>query len=234
VNDETSEVQARQCVVGVPRDAEQTQALLATRPAGWEYLLFAGRLVQAQRALRLGWRNHVLELPRGPYRALAGDEVPNYLSGEFGRLGWIIEPMQRVLAAQEDAFGRPGESGEPDLIEHLADWIVGIYRQLMDWAADMRNVGVPEEFEPAVKLFAHAGDASIEQIRDFIDASARRLDELAVQLANQRPEEPAEPITVELTLTLTVDDALNEEALAMLGDAVARFAAQNPSSENVA
>lgn len=231
MSDQTPDADARQPAFGVPRDAQQTRALLDTRPAGWEYLLFAARLAQGKHALRLAWRDHVLELSSGPYRRLEPDEVTGYLSGEFGRLAWLIEPMQRVFAAQEDAFGRPGEPGEPELIEHFADWIVGIYRQLMEWAAGVRSVGVPEEFEPAVRLWAHAGDASIEQISSFIDVTAQRLDEVAAQLAGRQPGDDEEPIAVDLSLTLTIDEALNEEALAMLGDAVAQFEAERVASD---
>jgi len=230
MSDHAPEADSGQPALGVPRDAEQTQSLLETRPAGWEYLLFAGRLVQGKDALDLTRRNHVLELPSGPYRHLEGDEVIGYLSREFGRLSWMIEPMQRVFAAQEDAFGKPGEPGDPDLIEHFAAWIVGTYRQLLHWSADVRSVGTPEEFEPALKLWAHSADASIEQISDFVDNTALRLDEVATQLAGQQPDKDNDPIVVDCTLTLTVDEALHEEALAMLRDALARFDAQEASS----
>jgi hypothetical protein len=226
-----SEPEAPERLVRVPRDEAETSTLLDARPPGWEYLLFAGRLMQGRTALRIARREHELAVPSGPYRRLDVDEVTDHLSTEFGHLSWVIEPMERLFAAQEDAFGAPGESGDAELIEHFADWIVGVYRRLMDWASRIRSVDVPEEFEPAVKLWAHAADASIEEISDFIEATSTRLDEVAFAMADSPSGAQDEPISVELTLTLTVDDALVEEGLAMLRDAVARLEAQRTDSD---
>src|SRR5690349_3418374 len=87
---------------GVPRTPEQRDALLTTRPAGWELLLFAALLLQGKQDLELRWRDHQLQLPTGEYHRVDEEEVADYLSAAFGRLGWTIGPIGRVFDAQED------------------------------------------------------------------------------------------------------------------------------------
>lgn len=198
---------------GVPRTPEELDELLVARPDGWEFLLFAGLLLQGKNDLELRWRDHQLRLSTAEYHRLAEDEVAGYLGEAFGRLGWTIGPIERVFAAQEDAFGKPGESGDAALIEHFACWIIEIYRRLLDWAGTVRSAGVPEGFELAVELSSQAADVPLERIRSFIDETVLAFDQLPAKLAAPRDER--EP--VEVTLTLEADHDLMEAAVDELG-----------------
>lgn len=207
---------------GAPKDHEQIPQLLEERPPGWEYLLFGGLLRQGKDELELAWRDCQLRLPTGPYRRLAEDEVAGFLSEAFGRLSWIIEPLARVFEAQEDAFGKPGEPGDERLIEHFAGWIISVYRQLLEWAGAVRSADPPEELRKAVELSAHGADAPIQAIREFIDRTAAQLGRIPEHFA--RPEEEREDgLLLELTLTLSADDALLDEAVAELRNGLAQL-----------
>ena len=190
----------------VPRTPKQLQELVAARPDGWELLLFAGVLMQGKNDLDLRWRDHQLRLPSADYHRLEEDEVAGYLGAAFGRLGWTLAPIERVFAAQEDAFGKPGAPGDAALIQHFAGWIIEVYRRLLDWAGTVRSAGVPEEFELAVELSSQAADFPLERIRSFIDETVDAVDQLPAKLA--MPENGREPIELRLTLTLEADDKL--------------------------
>lgn len=208
--------------IGAPRNHEQIHQLLDERPPGWEYLLFGGVLRQGMDELALAWRDCQLRLPSAPYRRLGEDEVAGFLSEAFGRLSWIIEPLSRVFEAQEDAFGKPGEPGDEQLIEHFAGWIISVYRQLLDWAGAVRSADPPEELRKAVELSAHGADAPIQAIREFVDRTVAQLERIPEHLA--RPEEEREDgLHLELTLTLSADDALLDEAVAELQNGLAQL-----------
>lgn len=198
-------------VARVPRTPEQLRELLDARPAGWEFLLFAAELQRGKTDLELRWRDHQLRLPTAEYRRLDEDDVAGYLAAAFGRLAWTLAPVDRVFAAQEDAFGKPGEPGNAALIQHFAGWVVRIYGRLLDWAGIVRSAGAPEGFELALELSAQAADIPIERIRSFIDETVAMIDELPGRLA--LPDHEREPIKLELTLTLDVDNELMEAAV---------------------
>jgi hypothetical protein len=178
---------------------------------------------------------------------LGEEEVAGFLSEAFGRLIWIIEPLTRVFEAQEDAFGKPGEPGDEQLIEHFARWIISVYRQLLEWAgavrsADppeefrklnawaiatpsnpVRSADPPEEFRKAVELSAHAADAPLLQIREFVDRTVEQLEQVPKHFARPEDEREENPLLLEVTLTLSADDALVDEALAELQNALAQL-----------
>jgi hypothetical protein len=195
----------------VPRSPEQVEVLLAERPPAWEYMLFAAVLWRGKEDLELRWRDHQLQLPTGDYQRVDASEVAGRLAAAFGRLAWTIRPMERVFAAQEDAFGAPGQSGDPELIRHFAGWIVFVYRRLMDWAGDVRCAGVPEELELAVELASQSADLPLARIRSFIDHVVAAVDELPARLA-AAGSEPG-PIEIDLTLQIEADTALMDGAL---------------------
>ena len=195
----------------VPRTSQELQELVAARPGGWELLLFAARLLQGKNDLELRWRDHQLRLPTADYHRLDEDEVAGYLSAAFGRLGWTLRPIERVFAAHEDAFGKPGEPGNVALIQHFADWIIEVHRRLLDWAGTLRSVGVPEEFELTVELSSQAADLPLERLRSFIDETVAAVDELPGKLG--APENERESIELDLTLTLEADSELMEAAI---------------------
>ena len=151
------------------------------------------------------------------------EEVAGFLSEAFGRLIWIIEPLTRVFEAQEDAFGKPGEPGDEQLIEHFARWIISVYRQLLEWAGAVRSADPPEEFRKAVELSAHAADAPLLQIREFVDRTVEQLEQAPKHFARPEDEREENPLLLEVTLTLSADDALVDEALAELQNALAQL-----------
>ena len=107
------------------------------------------------------------------------------------------------LAKQESrqrAFGLPGQPGEPALIEHIANRFMEVYEEIIDTAARLRGAGVSNKMIPVMDAAAHLVDTPLKQIRDFIDQLITQTDMIPDQLARN------EDITIELALTLTIDD----------------------------
>jgi len=206
----------------VPRTPKQLEDLVAARPEGWEFLLFAAALLEGKKDLELRWRDHQLRLPTADYHRLDEDDVPGYLGAAFGRLRWTLGPIEPIFAAQEDAFGKPGEPGDPALIRHFAGWIIEVYRRLLDWASTVRSAGAPEEFELAVGLSSQAADLPLKRIRSFIDETVAAVDQLLAKLAAHENER--EPIELRLTLTLEADNDLMGAAV----DELRRVLGQEP------
>jgi hypothetical protein len=197
--------------VGVPVTSEEQERLLSARPEGWEYLLFAGMLLQGMNNAEPKWRDHELRIPRGQKR-----EIPFTTDGFriLGReTGWVanqLEARNRVFgqSVQERAFGPPGEPGDPVEIEYFASGVVATYEVLLDWAAEIRNLTCPSDWVEVRELIAQMVDQPIRQIRTFINRAVEEFSRLPALLAAQR--DGGEPVRIHLVLALSAnDDVIN-------------------------
>ena len=197
---------------GVPRTDEDRRELLESRPPAWEYLLFAGVLRIGRDALETKWRDHELALPSRARQYVGLAEISDFLSKTYGRLGSVMEPMSRVFADQEAAFGAPGEPGDPVRIEHFANWIIGAYEDMLNWALDLRATDTDDAIKHVVALAARAADQPLAQVREFIDRTIAETERIPDYLA--KPEaERGDPLVIESRVTVTVDDDLFAETL---------------------
>lgn len=193
---------------GVPSTPQEQSDLVLDRPPGWEFLLFAGVLTQGKRTLELKW--HDYEMP--PFAVERGslpmNEAFRYLSSYYGRLSGLITSMHKVFAegAQEQAFGLPGEAGDPVRIEHFAKRVLDAYEGLLDSAAELRSMDLPDLFDELVEISVRIPAKPLRQIRDFIDRVVRETEKVPAFVADPNPDK--EPLKIELMLVLTLDDEL--------------------------
>jgi hypothetical protein len=140
--------------IGVPRTDEQAGQLLTQRPAAWEYLFFAGVLVQGRDALEPKWRDHQLRYARSAGSALSDDDIPYFVQSAFRELAGLTNNIERILdrEATERAFGPPGASGDPVQIEHLGRRLLDVYEGLLDWSARIR--GTPKSISLGASLIS--------------------------------------------------------------------------------
>jgi hypothetical protein len=195
--------------VGTPRDAEAVSSLLRDRPDGWEYLLYAGTMLVERDACEDVYRDHLLRhvRPRGP--ALDDEAAVQRLRAALPDLQASVDAAMALFdpRVQQRAFGPPGTPGDAGLIQQLATRTVDAYRQFIDWGADLRSTRVPLQMRRAYGLAADLARQPVEDIRSFIDAAVAAMDDLPRQLA----EDTDEPINVDLTLVLTLDENLAAE-----------------------
>lgn len=188
----------------VPRNAADAMRLLIDRPPGWEYLYFGAIVHREMTRLESRWRDHQM---RYVHRS---DRVPVPQGQELVFLGNVMREASTIIniegvlspEMQARAFGLPGESGDPEMIEHLATRLVAVYRDQMSWAAMVRGAMVDEEFERLFALTAQLVDLPILQFRQFVDASLSRLDRISMLQTAEIPS------YLPLELTITADDAL--------------------------
>ena len=197
-----------------PRTRAEQDELLLERPPAWEYLLFAGVLLQGKARLEVKWHDHEMALPRGARRRLEGDDPGQFLGNEVHRLAAMIDPMMRVLepSAQELAFGAPGTAGDPVRIEHLAGRILTGYEEMLDWAAGLRSVEPPDRYARLFSIAARMADAPLIEMRRFIDEVVERLEGAADHVADPDPDKGV--LTIELDLVLRIDQEVQRELYA--------------------
>jgi hypothetical protein len=196
--------------IGVPRTDEQAGQLLTQRPAAWEYLFFAGVLVQGRDALEPKWRDHQLRYARSAGSALSDDDIPYFVQSAFRELAGLTNNIERILdrEATERAFGPPGASGDPVQIEHLGRRLLDVYEGLLDWSARIRGTPKSDQFGRLFDLLASYTDEPIAKMRAFIDEYAHEAARLPERLANS---DEHEPIHVTMHLTIEGDPRVTKE-----------------------
>lgn len=201
---------------GVPRTASERAGLLASRPGGWEYMLFAGDLLAQRDRLEAKWHDEELGLPGGTRTNLAEDsQAIRHAQSELSDIQITIRAFNRLFTPEvhERAFGAPGAPGDPARIEHLAKRIMNSYEELLDWAADLRACAVPEQFETLFELLPQLASQSIRALHDFVDEVAAETARIPALLDGPPAEEP---VRIELTVVLDIDEKISEAVHAEL------------------
>jgi hypothetical protein len=192
----------------VPRTPGETATLLAERPEGWEYFLYAGTLRQGIDSLEPKYRDHLLEYAPHGLTYLEDEEAVRYLQRCTLQLQGIINLFNKVLSrpAQLAAFGPSGEAGDPDRIVHLGSRLVSVYEEFIDCAADIRSAAVRNKhLRRALEVTARFSDSPVESIRSFVEKCTEEVELLPKKFKLD------EPIVIALTVTLDIDDELARE-----------------------
>lgn len=212
---------------GVPTTIESQERLIAARPSCWEYLLFAGVLLQGKNALETKWHDHELRIPSGEKREF--DDYKSVLGFFRRETRWVaaqLEARNRIFGSemQERAWGQPGEHGDPIHIRHFARHILTTFETLLDWAASIRNTSVPSIWEEVRELTARMVDQPLLQIRTFIDEAVEQFGRLPRLLAERRDGDP--PFNIDLLLELSVGEEVVEALTSALDRAASSISAE--------
>lgn len=193
--------------IKTPTTPDEFTTILREEPDGWEYLLYAGKLLVGMRDLEDEYRDHLIG-----YAPLTGEPLSAWASIERLQAAFpdalaLVDPMHRLFAAEtvQNAMGRLGEPGDADAIEHLANRTIAMYRSWMDWGKALRAARVPAEFQRAFHLAADFMRQPVEEMRMYV----RKVVEFADSLERLLNED--EPVKVTLELVVSLDEAVEEE-----------------------
>jgi hypothetical protein len=200
----------------VPRTPAEEALLVQTKPSGWEYMLWGAVLLRLRDGLEPAWQEHEQRSRRPATRELSEHEALDQLSPVFDSALSIIDKATATMKspdAQEQAFGKPGEPGDPDQIEALAASLIGGYQGLLEWSASLREEGIPTRFRRIYDAASDLADLPLNQIRNYVDHVVAELDQLPAALRDGRP------IEIQLLLTLSIDAAVQERFQQQLDEA---------------
>jgi hypothetical protein len=199
----------------IPTTEGEQARIIEERPEWWEYRLYAGVLVEGRIALEDKWLDHELRLPSGPRRSIDSEAVTDFLSRELNWVSRQVTAIDRVFDPKtlERAFGAKGEAGDPAVIKSVARGVIRIYDSFLDWAAALRNTSVAEDYEEVLELIARMVDGPARQIRDFTQYVGDQIARLPLLLkeAGESGATVESPMTLTLTLSLTIDEQVQNE-----------------------
>jgi hypothetical protein len=198
----------------IPLDDIGNRDIARRRPPAWEYLLFAGVLVQRKNALETKWRDHVLRLVSPSPTALDDLAASAVLQDAFERMVMIVSNTDRIVSAtaQTAAFGAPGYAGDPDQIEHIARRLMDVYESMLDWSRDVRSLRVSDRLAGVPDLAADLATQPLQEFRAFVDRTYAELSQVPEALRSGR----------EMSLTLDLTLTMDQPALKAFTDALKR------------
>jgi hypothetical protein len=195
-------------VTRVPRTEAERQQVLLDRQPGWEYLYFAAQLLHERDGVEGKYRDHEIEYAGLTGEAVERDAIFTYITLRINDAKSRVNMMSALVnneTAREQAFGLPGEAGDPERLAHLAKRWNSTYEELMDWAARVRGVSAPSEYQHLLELLARFTNEPLKQYRDMVDEYVAKVDALPAALA----AEETVVIAIKFTITLP-DDVLQE------------------------
>ena len=184
----------------VPRTRRAIQELIAQRPPAWEYMLYGAVLLQGLNGSEATYRDHEVGYSRPTGRHVRREDVDEFVEQARNEALGIAQTFSRVLStdAQEAAFGKPGEPGDPDRIVHLAERLISVYEDFMHWAARLRGTSAPnDEWRQAFDALAHFADGPVNRLRQFTHNYVNQVDTFSDRLAQGE--------NIHLTMEVAID-----------------------------
>ena len=202
----------------MPRDPSAILDLLSSKPPAWEWLLFAARLQEGRAAIETKWRDYTLGYTMSVGPKISKAQLADWASDMMSRGAPIAQNLEKVISqqAQLAAFGPPDESGDAELIDHMAKRLIGLYEQLLDWADDFRAARLPSGTDRLQDVGVMFVSGPIASVRSFVDDNTSQLEDALAKLAAGS----AEHIELTMMLTFEIDPAVPKEFQKLLKRAV--------------
>jgi hypothetical protein len=199
----------------VPTDVSGRMELLAVRPMLWEFLLFGTVLHAGIERTETKWRDYHLGYSMNIGPVVIKDELLATFNEKLSRSSFVVSNLSKILSqpAQEAAFGLPGLPGDANLIEHMANRLIDLYEQLLDWTDGIRSLRVPggpaEDLREAAVAFV---SQPIAECRAFVPRFIASIEEVLIRLKGGEEK----PIHIAMELTFKVSDDVPKQYKALL------------------
>jgi hypothetical protein len=189
----------------VPTTREGVNALIEERPDFWEYLLYAALLKQNLDKLEGQYQDFTIGYSERNQQHVGRENLIEFVRTNLESIATIVRNFEVVLnpKVQERAFGKPGTPGDVDRIVHLATRFVSVYRDFIDWAANIRGATVG--FGPVaetLQLLSLAAEQPISECRRFVNTFVTEVN------SAQERAHAGEKVNIAMKVKLELDSDL--------------------------
>ena len=159
--------------------------ILLEKPKTWEYQLYSAVLKSELDALAGLRRDLKYGLRIGPVNELAATEVFPWIRIQFERLIRLVNSLSALgNEALQEAFGPPGQPGNPELIVYVARRMADVAQQVIAWTTDFLSVRVDPEFERLIELTSKFSTDVLDKLESFppwIDEEMQKVEHSAAK-----------------------------------------------------
>ncbi len=187
---------------------------------GWEFTLFAGELNRGLAALDGDYQSFL----DGDVDA-GGDSVNDPVNDLVHRLAVsraIVGRIGRILSpdATSEAFGSPGQSGNPDAARKLARSIVTVFSTMLQWGRDARSAVVDSQWQTVYGALANFARQPLRQISAFANDISAKAEVMRAELEQGRS--PSAPPSIALEIAVDAGDLATLSNVIAAADVVPR------------
>lgn len=209
----------------VPKTQDELQDLISLRPGFWEYWLYAGTLQLGIKALEDKYLDFEMGYARPTGKSYDGRAAYEFLRSTSANALALINSFNTVLDADTwvRAFGLPGEPGDPERIQHLAQRLLDVYEGFLDEAARLLGSSVPDSFRRAQVSAAKYGTDPIEKIRAFVTEYVDTVNRLP-EMADEHDESQNGPLTVTMKIIISLDEHVTDDFIEGLREGIESLA----------
>lgn len=177
--------------------SERRLALLEERPNKWEYALFSLILLEGRDRLQKKWQDHEDQIRRESALVLNYKNIGSFPTDVLNTLQKLVARLNEVFGqeSKERALGAPGEVGNPAEIERMAQGLLDIYEEFLDWSSELRGAQVSSKYVGLVQIAADLSQLPVQLIRAFIADFAQGMEQVMA----------GESVELHLTLKLDLD-----------------------------
>ena len=176
--------------------------LLMERPLGWEYRFLGAVLTDEMNADQdLKW-DLQYGLKFGHIRVLdAVFQLRNWLLQKWKDLLALVRSLERLMnQAIQQAIGKPGEPGDPELLVYVAKRIARIRKELVNWTIEFGCTEVNPECGHLLSLISLMSKDVIVQIENFPARLETEVNK-GIEATNR-----GEKYVADLIMKLTIDN----------------------------
>ncbi|MDQ4113730.1 MAG: TIR domain-containing protein [Actinomycetota bacterium] len=216
----------------VPKTTDELQDLITLRPDHWEWWLYAGTLQLGIGALEDKYLDFEMGYARPTGKSYDGRDAYEFLRTTTTNALALINSFNTVLDADTwiRAFGQPGEPGDPDRIQHLAQRLLDVYEGFLDEAARLLGSSVPDSFRRAQVAAAKYGTDPIEKIRSFVTEFADMASRIP-EMTAEHDEDQNGPLSVNMKITIGLDEHVTDEFLEGLREGIESLQADDEDDD---
>ncbi|MER7556789.1 TIR domain-containing protein [Nocardioides sp. NPDC126508] len=212
----------------VPQTPDELQDLITLRPDFWEFWLYAGTLKLGIKALEGKYLDYEMGYAKPTGRSYKGRDAYEFLRSTNTNALALINSFNTVLDgdAWVRAFGLPGEPGDPERIQHMAQRLLDVYEGFLDEAARLLGSTVPDSFRRAQSAAAKYGKDPIEKIRALVTEFAETANRLP-EMSAEHDDDQNGPLKVTMKITVDLDERVNDDFIEGLREGIESLAADD-------
>jgi hypothetical protein len=162
---------------GIAKTDQQVAQLLMERPAGWEYLLYAGALCAGVEKLETKYSDYSLGYAPRLGVMIGSGEFVYFIQSQLSEVEVMIGTLNTL-------FGdKLIPSEDPDRILHDASRVVRLYGDMLLWAERLRGMAMPGKYRTITEALVQFSTQPINELRNLAHDLATQVDELPSRIA---------------------------------------------------
>ena len=149
------------------------------KPRGWEYLLFGSVLEYGIKDLANLRRDYNLGISYCSIKEFTDiTEAISWIGKKSTHLSKITDVMSKLFNQEiQEAFGADGVPGDAEHIVYVAEKVVEVYKEVMNWSLEIKSSIFPDIMQRLMDIFATFSNSIVLPLEEYYERYNKDLAE---------------------------------------------------------